>query len=77
MEMTLNIITVYTRTVCLLLCADIDSKSDLNERAQEEARLQNSSFGMEDFTYNNTSILEVLFGYLERTDFKGITVSFS
>ena len=35
----------------------------------------NATFRIEDFTYNNTSILEVLFGYLEKTQFRGITVS--
>lgn len=35
----------------------------------------NATFQIENFTYNNTSILEVLFGYLEKTQFRGITVS--
>ena len=36
----------------------------------------NASFGLENFTYNNTSVLEVLFGYLEKTQFRGITVMY-
>ena len=36
----------------------------------------NAPFGLENFTYNNTSVLEVLFGYLEKTRFRGITVMY-
>lgn len=50
----------------------VGNNTDLNKRAQEEAMI-NASFGLENFTYNNTSVLEVLFGYLEKTQFRGIT----
>jgi len=47
--------------------------STLNSRAAAEANID-GEFGLEDFTYNNTSILQVLSHHLNNTDFLGITV---
>ena len=34
-----------------------------------------SPFRIEDFTYNNDRLLDVIFGHLENTSFRGVTVS--
>jgi len=44
-----------------------------NSRAAAEANID-GEFGLEDFTYNNTSILKVLSHHFNHTDFLGITV---
>ena len=53
--------------------SDLMQNSALNSRAAAEAGIA-GEFGLEDFTYNNTSILEVLSHHLSTTDFLGITV---
>ena len=52
---------------------DLAQNSTLNSRAAAEANI-GGTFGLENFTYNNTSILKTLSGHLNRTDFLGITV---
>jgi len=47
--------------------------STLNSRAAAEANID-GDFKLQHFTYNNTSILEVLDLYLSETDFLGISV---
>jgi len=47
--------------------------STLNSIAAAEANID-GEFGLENFTYNNTSILKVLSHHLSNTDFLGITV---
>lgn len=58
-----------------ILLTDIENNSELNGKAREEAGLT-SSFRIENFTYNNSAIVEVLFNHLERTQFQGITVCY-
>ena len=53
--------------------SDLMRNSALNSRAAAEAGID-GEFGLEDFTYNNTSILKVLSHHLSNTDFLGITV---
>jgi len=53
--------------------SDLMRNSALNTRAAAEAGID-GEFGLEDFTYNNTSILKVLSHHLSNADFLGITV---
>ena len=53
--------------------SDLKQNSALNSRAAAEAK-KVGDFGLEDFTYNNTSILKVLDSHLRNTDFLGISV---
>jgi len=54
---------------------DIGNNSELNDEAKEEAGLT-SPFQIENFTYNNSAVVDVLFSYLQRTQFQGITVGY-
>ena len=56
------------------LLSDLINNSSLNARAASEAEIERN-FKLEDFTYNNTSILKVLSRHLANTDFHGISVS--
>lgn len=47
--------------------------STLNSRAAEEAGIA-GEFRLENFTYTSASILNLLSGHLNNTDFLGITV---
>ena len=47
--------------------------STLNSRAAAEASID-GDFKLQHFTYNNTSILDILDHYLSETDFLGISV---
>ena len=47
--------------------------STLNSRAAAEANIDRD-FKLQHFTYNNTSILDILDHYLSETDFLGISV---
>jgi len=47
--------------------------STLNSAAAAEANI-GGIFGLEDFTYNNTSVLKVLSGHINKTDFIGLSV---
>jgi len=47
--------------------------STLNSAAAAEANI-GGIFGLEDFTYNNTSVLKVLSGHINKTDFLGLSV---
>jgi len=53
--------------------SELIKNSTLNLRAASEAAIE-EEFKLEKFTYNNTSILEVLSHYLSKTDFRGISV---
>ena len=55
---------------------DLAINVTLNELAANASGLPpGQMFGLEHFTYNNSIVLEVIFGYLQETDFLGLTVS--
>ena len=67
-------------TMCNFLHADIKDDLDLNARLKEyESDLDfvaNVPFALEHFSYNNSRVLELVYGYLNQTNFSGITVGY-
>ena len=61
------------------LPTDIKDNFELSERLKDfEADLRlpaNVPFTLQHFSYNNTGVLELVYGHLNRTNFSGITVS--
>ena len=53
----------------------IDLELDSEFYQQVKAESGNSDEDLENFTYNNYAITSRIFGYLQETDFLGITVS--
>ena len=55
---------------------DVATSPDLSERLREyEADLPSSvDFGLQHVSYNNSGLVDVVFGHLNRTNFSGITV---
>ena len=59
---------------CVCDHAGIKSSASLQQELAEFNNGQDFD-GLEDFTYNNSGFVSLLFGHLENTDFDGITVS--
>lgn len=57
----------------LLLAVELNSNATLNRLAAETEGL--NSFKIEDFTYRNSIVKDIMFKYLSRTSFIGVTVS--
>ena len=60
------------------IATDIDQSSDLRDSLMEyEANLDlnGDEFGLQHFSYNNSGVLDLVFGNLNRTQLSGITVS--
>lgn len=50
------------------------SDSEVNEKIAQAYRIP-SHFELEDFTYENDALLEIIFRHLSNTSFRGFTVS--
>ena len=63
--------------MAIVLFTDVTTSTDLSERLREyETDLPSSvDFGLQHVSYNNSGIVDVVFGHLNRTEFTGITVS--
>lgn len=60
---------------CFLL-ADLNSNATLSRMAWEtQAVSTNETFQLENFTYSNVVIRNIIFGHLEQTNFRGVSVS--
>jgi len=56
--------------------AELESNPTLNAYVWETAGLSgNATFSLDDFSYNNSALLDVIFKQVQRTNFSGITVS--
>ena len=66
-------------TICSLIHTDISEDSELNERLKVyEAELNvadDVEFALEHFSYNNSGVVDVVFGHLKKSNFTGITVT--
>lgn len=56
--------------------AGIDADQELNQKLANHFNVA-PPFGLEDFTYKSSTLLEVISGYLSNTSFDGITVSYA
>ena len=58
-------------------CTDIADDSGLNQKLKQyqENSETDVNFALQHFTYNNSGVLDLIFGHLNRTSFNGITVS--
>ena len=58
------------------LILDLELDPDFYQEVKADAGISDEySFQLEDFTYNISAITNRIFGYLQETDFLGITVS--
>ena len=57
----------------LLFAVELNSNATLNRLAAEAEGL--NSFKIEDFTYRNNIVKDIMFKYLSRTSFIGVSVS--
>ena len=66
-------------TIRSLIHTDISDDSELNKRLKVyEADLNlpdGVEFGLQHFSYNNSGVVDVVFGHLNRTNFTGIAVT--
>ena len=78
-----NIKIVYTAIVLTFFISSLSSPENLdlanndtlNELAANASGIPpGQAFRLEHFTYNNSIVLEVIFGHLQETDFLGLTV---
>ena len=55
---------------------ELEENSALNSKVWEAAGLRgNDTFPLDNFSYNNSALLDVIFRHVEKTNFSGITVS--
>ena len=58
------------------LIADLESNATLNRLAWEAQAVSTSEpFRLENFTYSNDVVRNTIFGHLEQTNFRGVSVS--
>ena len=64
-------------TICSLIHTDISEDSEVNERLKVyEAELNvidDVEFGLQHFSYNNSGVVDIVFGHLKMSNFTGIT----
>ena len=59
-----------------IFTAELEMNSTLNADVLETAGLfGDATFSLEDFSYNNSALLDVIFNQVKKTNFTGITVS--
>ena len=60
----------------LYFTAELEENSTLNNMVWDAAGLLgNGTFPLEQFSYNNSVLLDVIFRHMQNTNFRGITVS--
>lgn len=62
----------------IMLFADIRNDSNLRENLKEfdaDLDIPTNDFNLQHFSYNNSGILNLIYGHIHRTNFNGITVS--
>ena len=56
--------------------AELEENTALNTKVWDAAgRHGNDTFPLDNFSYNNSALLDVIFRHVEKTNFSGVTVS--
>ena len=75
-EVTVAFYTTVLWVYVWYFSAELEENTALNSKVWEAAGVNsNGTFPLDNFSYNNSALLDVIFRHLQKTNFSGITVS--